>query len=109
MTRWKPTSIWDSVLTSVNTASAQKYDHGMYVGGKTGTAQVSSGTPNGIFVGFAPIENPKIAVVAIVEHGDSGSAVARIVKPILEEYFNISNDANKTADNIEILEQKIEY
>ena len=79
------------------------------VAGKTGTAQVSSGTPNGIFVGFAPIENPKIAVVAIVEHGDSGSAVARIVKPILEEYFNISNDANKTADNIEILEQKIEY
>ena len=79
------------------------------VAGKTGTAQVASGTPNGIFVGFAPITNPKIAVVAIVEHGDSGSAVARIVKPILEEYFNISNDENKVEDNIKVLEQKVEY
>ena len=80
------------------------------VAGKTGTAQVSSGTPNGIFVGFAPIENPQIAVVAIVEHGDSGSAVANIVKPILEEYFNISEDGtSKVQDTTEILEQKITY
>ena len=70
------------------------------VAGKTGTAQVSSGTPNGVFVGFAPIDNPQIAVVAIVEHGDSGSAVANIVKPILEEYFDISDDEN--GDNVEI-------
>ena len=78
------------------------------VAGKTGTAQVSSGTPNGVFVGFAPIENPQIAVVAIVEHGDSGSAVANIVKPILEEYFNISKDGvNK--DVIDILTPSISY
>ncbi len=79
------------------------------VAGKTGTAQVSSGTPNGIFVGFAPIENPQIAVVAIVEHGDSGSAVANIVKPILEEYFNISKDGNNNNEIIDILTQNITY
>lgn len=72
------------------------------VAGKTGTAQVAQGDPNGIFVGFAPIENPQIAVVAIVEHGDSGSAVANIVKPILEEYFSISNET----ENTEIIEEK---
>jgi len=78
------------------------------VAGKTGTAQVSSGNPNGIFVGFAPIENPQIAVVAIVEHGDSGSAVANIVKPILEEYFNISNEnVNKEINGV--LNQEIVY
>ena len=66
------------------------------VAGKTGTAQVAVGEPNGIFVGFAPIENPKIAVVALVEHGDSGSAVANIVKPILEEYFSISKDTENS-------------
>lgn len=79
------------------------------VAGKTGTAQVSQGTPNGIFVGFAPIKNPQIAVVALVEHGDSGSAVANIVKPILEEYFNISEDGSKDEDKVEILIQGITY
>lgn len=78
------------------------------VAGKTGTAQVASGTPNGVFVGFAPIENPQIAVVAIVEHGDSGSAVANIVKPILEEYFNISKDG-ENKDTIDILNPSIIY
>lgn len=78
------------------------------VAGKTGTAEVASGNPNGIFVGFAPIENPQIAVVAIVEHGDSGSAVANIVKPILEEYFNISNEKVQTEIN-EVLNQEIRY
>ena len=79
------------------------------VAGKTGTAQVASGTPNGVFVGFAPIENPQIAVVAIVEHGDSGSAVANIVKPILEEYFSISKDNTTNEDEIEILNQNVIY
>lgn len=60
------------------------------VAGKTGTSQVTSGSNNGIFVGFAPYDNPKIAVVAIIEHGGEGTYTARIVKPIMEEYFNIS-------------------
>ena len=38
------------------------------VAGKTGTAEVTSGSSNGIFVGFAPYDNPEIAVVAAVEH-----------------------------------------
>lgn len=79
------------------------------VAGKTGTAQVSKGVPNGIFVGFAPIENPQIAVVAVVEHGDSGSAVANIVKPILEEYFNISKDGKTSKENDTIKTQEIKY
>lgn len=60
------------------------------VAGKTGTSQVTSGSNNGIFVGFAPYDNPKIAVVAIIEHGGEGTYTARVVKPIMEEYFNIS-------------------
>ena len=79
------------------------------VAGKTGTAQVASGTPNGLFVGFAPIENPQIAVVALVEHGDSGSAVANIVKPILEEYFNISEDGENNIERNDILIPSINY
>ncbi len=60
------------------------------VAGKTGTAQVSSGSDNALFVGFAPADNPKIAVVAVIEHGGSGVYTASVVKPIMDEYFNIT-------------------
>lgn len=60
------------------------------VAGKTGTAQVSTGSDNGLFVGFAPANDPKIAVVAVIEHGGSGTYTANVVKPIMDEYFNIS-------------------
>lgn len=71
------------------------------VAGKTGTAQVSSGSNNGIFVGFAPYDKPRIAVVAIIEHGGEGTYTANVVKPIMEEYFNISkqDDMQKTNEN----------
>lgn len=72
------------------------------VAGKTGTAQVPSGNNNGIFVGFAPYDNPKIAVVAVIEHGGEGTYTANVVKPIMEEYFNIDKEAkqNEKAQNV---------
>ncbi|HBO70669.1 MAG TPA: hypothetical protein DD658_11370, partial [Deltaproteobacteria bacterium] len=42
------------------------------------------------FVGFAPVQEPEIAVVAMVEHGGhGGSAAAPIVKAVMQEYFRI--------------------
>lgn len=72
------------------------------VAGKTGTAQVPNGNNNGIFVGFAPYDNPKIAVVAVIEHGGEGTYTANVVKPIMEEYFNIDKEAkqNEKAQNV---------
>jgi penicillin-binding protein 2 len=45
------------------------------VAGKTGTAQ-NPGIDHGLFVGFAPFEDPQIAVAVIVEHGEHGSTAA---------------------------------
>ena len=59
-------------LKTGGTAADIFADSNVEVAGKTGTAQVSSGANNAIFVGFAPYDNPKIAVVAVVEHGDEG-------------------------------------
>ena len=72
------------------------------VAGKTGTAQVSNGNNNGIFVGFAPYDNPKIAVVAVIQHGGEGTYTANVVKPIMEEYFNIDKESkqNEKAQNV---------
>ena len=79
------------------------------VAGKTGTAQVPNGNNNGIFVGFAPYDNPKIAVVAIVEHGDEGYYLAPMVKEITNAYFDIyTNDAQKEKTQ-DIVLNKIEF
>jgi penicillin-binding protein 2 len=75
---------------------------GIEVAGKTGTAQVANGSNDGIFVGFAPYNNPRIAVFAVIEHGGEGTYTANVVKPIMEEYFKISKQ-----DNLNIKEQNI--
>lgn len=47
---------------------------GVAVAGKTGTAQTSTGDPHAWFVGFAPADNPTIAVaVVVLNGGDLGS------------------------------------
>ncbi len=57
------------------------------VAGKTGTATAGSGSDNAWFVGFAPYDDPEIAVVVIVEHGGHGYFTARAVKDIIKEYY----------------------
>lgn len=79
------------------------------VAGKTGTSQVTSGSNNGIFVGFAPYDNPKIAVVAIIEHGGEGTYTARVVKPIMEEYFNISETDRLNEREQNIVDSGVKY
>lgn len=79
------------------------------VAGKTGTSQVTSGSNNGIFVGFAPYESPKIAVVAVIEHGEEGTYTANVVKPIMEEYFNISSTDKSNEKEANVVERKIAF
>ena len=75
------------MVTSEGTAKSIFADFPVKTGGKTGSAQVSRGSANGIYVGFAPFDNPQIAVAVIVEHGGSGSSVAQIAKDIFQQYF----------------------
>ena len=84
-------------------------DTGIDVAGKTGTSQVSSGSNNGIFVGFAPYDSPKIAVVAVREHGGEGTYTANVVKPILQEYFKIYNEEKANERNQNVSNKGITY
>ncbi|HEU5287753.1 MAG TPA: penicillin-binding protein 2 [Candidatus Limnocylindria bacterium] len=45
---------------------------GVNVAGKTGTAENPSGVPHGWFVGFAPAENPVVAVAVLIENSPQG-------------------------------------
>ncbi len=73
-------------VTEDGTASNVFQDFPIAVGGKTGTAEVP-GTNNGLFVAFAPYENPKIAISVVVEHGAHGNSIAPAAREVIEEYF----------------------
>ena len=63
-------------------------DLGMDIGGKTGSAETGKkGSVNGWFVGFAPYDEPEIAVVVLIENAGSGSNTAPVAKEIIKEYF----------------------
>ena len=49
---------------------------GVKVAGKTGTAEASASQVNSLFVGFAPYDQPTIAVSICLENEDTGTASA---------------------------------
>jgi penicillin-binding protein 2 len=81
-----------------------KRGQGILMAGKSGTSQVVRASADkvyqkcqnmeyeqrhhGLFVAFAPYDNPKIAVATIIEHGCSGSgAAAPVVEAVVTEYM----------------------
>ena len=78
-----------SVVES-GTAAGSKIK-GITICGKTGTAQNPHGRDHSLFVGFAPMDNPKIAIGIMVENGGWGSDwAAPIASLMIEKYLNDS-------------------
>ncbi len=75
------------LVAQTGTASATFSDFPIAVAAKTGTAENGSGSNNGIFVAYAPADNPQIAVSVVVEHGLHGSSIAPVARAVFEEYF----------------------
>ena len=111
-------SNWDTVLGAMNsvmqgprgTARAVGSGAPYRMAGKSGTAQVFSVgqdeeyeeeeieerlKDHALFIAFAPVENPQIAVAVIVENGSSGSGVAApIAKAIMDKYLGYDDAAD---------------
>ncbi|MCB0730735.1 MAG: penicillin-binding protein 2, partial [Ignavibacteriae bacterium] len=70
------------------------------ISGKTGTSQNPHGKDHALFIGFAPFENPKIAVAVIVENvGFGGTHAAPIAQKVIKTYLeNLEDDDFKVAD-----------
>jgi len=110
-------SFWDDVINSMNkvmqgtrgTARAVGSGAPYRMAGKSGTAQVFSVgqdeeydeeevaellKDHALFIAFAPVENPQIAVAVIVENGSSGSGVAApIARAIMDKYLGYDDAA----------------
>lgn len=57
-------------------------------GAKTGSAQTGEELANGLFVCFAPFDEPEIAVAILIEDADAGSALTSTAVEILNAYFS---------------------
>lgn len=88
-----------SVTEEGGTAYSVFKDFPIQVGGKTGSAEAGNDKTNAWFVGFAPYENPEIAVVVLVENGAHGYYSAEVTKEIMEAYFGLNEEIveDKTA------------
>lgn len=57
---------------------------GVRVAGKTGTAQTPRGLPHAWFLGFAPLDHPKVSFIVFLEHGGKGGlSAALLVRDLL--------------------------
>lgn len=104
-----------SVINSWNGTAHNIYNkEDVLIAGKTGTAQIKSLTEenlsvkeeyknvrqdimkrdHAIFVGYGPIPNPNLAVVVVIENGESGSAVAAPIAKLLINNYQRKQDSD---------------
>ena len=75
------------------TAASKWQGFPITTGGKTGTADFAENqkergrAPYATYVSFAPLDDPEIAVVAVVFDGGHGGSIAGAVRAVFEEYF----------------------
>lgn len=93
----------DAMVDVVESGTGRGIRTPMYhIAGKTGTAQVKSiaqgkryneallterQLDHGLFVGFAPAENPEIAIVVVWENGRHGGSAAQLARPIFDYWL----------------------
>ena len=102
---------WETIINAMQqvvndphgTAHRLSYRLSFSIAGKTGTAQVfglkqdeeykeeeisKKLRDHALFIGFAPVEDPQIAVAVIVENGGHGSSTAApIVRKVMDQYL----------------------
>jgi len=105
----------DRVVNGNGTAVRSRLElDGIKLAGKTGTAQVrglASGSrgqsgarryrDHGLFVCYAPTENPRYAAAVIIEHGMGG---ARAAAPVAKDIFTFLWDREKAMASLEAME-----
>lgn len=78
------------------------------VAAKTGTTETgfeATSSSHGLFVCYAPYDNPQIAIAVVVEHGVWGSWTAPIARDIMMEYFRLNEEKNiKSAEVKEVID-----
>lgn len=62
------------------------------VAGKTGTAQQSKDKPNhGLFIGYAPYDDPEIALAVRITNGYSSANAALVARDVISYYYKLQD------------------
>lgn len=107
-----PADLWNTIHAGmrgvVQNSSAFKNFSGVAVAGKTGTAQTSTDVPNhGVFIGYAPYDNPEIAIAIRIANGYSSINAAAVARDMISYYYGlqdkdtlITGHASQASDSI---------
>ena len=75
------------------------------VAGKTGTAQKGEKIANdGIFMCYAPYDDPQIAIAVVVERGVSGASVQFMARQIMDVYINLCQYVDTSEPEMALLQ-----
>jgi len=70
------------------TARSQMLGFSVPTAGKTGTVELGEGRiSDGVFVAYAPVDDPQIAIAVVIEKGGAGSAVIPVARAMFEHFF----------------------
>ena len=90
-------AIRDAMVRAVESPIGSQFTTGAAVpnvttAGKSGTAQLGgAGEPNSWFIGFAPADNPQVAIAVVVEHGGRGGArAAPMAGRLMQDFFGLA-------------------
>ena len=95
----------DAVNTPSGTAIESRLSN-ILMCGKTGTVQNSHGKNHSVFIGFAPRDNPKIAIAVIVENGGYGGAYAAPIASFITEKYLTDSLKNRRINGATIDQYK---
>lgn len=103
-----PKDYWDAIHEGMRTVVEKKVyfnELTVQVAGKTGTAEESEKRPNhALFVGYAPYEEPEIAITARIPYGYSSDYAAQVTKDVIAYYYGLVDEEDVvtgTADELE--------
>ena len=90
-----PDTIWNAVHEGMRMVveKTSAFDGlGVQAAGKTGTAQQTTSRPDhALFVGYAPYEQPEIAIATRIANGYTSANTAEITRDIVKYYFNLAS------------------
>ncbi|MCD0488264.1 penicillin-binding protein 2 [Pedobacter sp. MC2016-14] len=75
--------------------------------GKTGTVQNPHGKNHSVFIGFAPRENPKIAIAVVVENAGFGSTYAAPISSYMVEKYLTGKISGYRLDQVEWMKKQV--
>jgi penicillin-binding protein 2 len=93
----------DTTQKTYGTFYSVYHDYKYPVAAKTGTAETGRGTENSLFVGYAPYNDPQIAIAIIIPDNQteshSSATLGPIAKAMTDAYFNLDQKTDDKKTN----------